>query len=80
MATKKRDSKTNQPDDSGLLKSTAEAIGSAIGTIAVKTGLSSEPASTPPQQATKPGKLQKKNKKRLPRKEKKALAKAKKAA
>ena len=72
MATKKKaDSKKTEPDDSGVLKATAEAIGSALGTLAAKSGLLSSAKST-----AKPGKLVKKNKSRLPRKAKKQLAKA----
>ncbi len=52
-----------------MLQKAAKAIGSAIGTVAVKTGLA-----TPPKKK-KIGKLVKKTKSRLPRKEKKAAKK-----
>ena len=80
MAAKKKDKNEQAaPESTGALKATAEAIGSALGTIAAKTGMAggSEPAKKT--SAAKPGKLQKKNKQRLPRKEKKKLAKAKRA-
>ena len=76
----------NQPEDKPkvrapktkektALESAAEVIGSTLGTIAVSTGLAGPSAHA---KSTKVGKLQKKNKKRLPRKEKKrALKKGK---
>jgi hypothetical protein len=64
-----------KPEEKGLLETAAEAIGSTLGTIAVKTGLAH------PQQASKKiGKLPKKNKSRLPRKEKKRARKVRGAA
>jgi len=80
MATKKKPEP--QPEegasDGGILKTAAKAIGSAIGTVAAKTGLGhasgSQTAPKPP--AKKRGKLESKAKKRLPRKEKKRLKKA----
>ena len=59
--------------EKSTLESAAVAIGSAIGAIAVTTGIAHPPA--PPKPAKK-GKLVKKDKSRLPRKEKKAAAKA----
>jgi hypothetical protein len=69
MATRK---KTGQEKDSGageMLQDAAKAIGSTIGAIAKKIGI----AETPPK---KSGKLVKKDKKRLPRREKKKAQKA----
>ncbi len=57
--------------EKGVLQTTAEAIGSTIGTLAVKTGI------VHPPKAQKPGKLPKKNKARLPRKLKKQALKKK---
>jgi hypothetical protein len=57
-------------DTTPTLQKAAKAIGSALGTMAVKTGIA-----TPPKK--KIGKLVKKNKARLPRKEKKAAKKKK---
>ncbi len=75
----------NQPEDKpkvrapknkekSALESAAEAIGSTLGTIAVSTGLASP---STPTKSSKVGKLQKKNKNRLPRKEKKRALKKK---
>jgi hypothetical protein len=78
MATRKKaEPEKEQPKEAAgedTLQKAAKAIGSAIGSIAVKTGLA-HPA-TPPRK--KIGKLVKKAKQRLPRKEKK-LAKKKQA-
>jgi hypothetical protein len=62
-----------EPEDKGsTLATPAKAIGTAAGKIASLTGVS-EPAPTPPQtKSKKEPKLQKKNKSRLPRREKKA--------
>jgi hypothetical protein len=59
-------------EEKGLLETAAEAIGSTLGTIAVKTGL----AHGEPKVSQKIPKLAKKNKSRLPRKEKKKARKA----
>lgn len=79
MATRKKakaeTEETNQAPSEDVLTKAAKAVGSAIGTVAAKTGIAH--AETAPAQA-KPkssGKLVKKNKKRLPRKEKKRLKK-----
>jgi hypothetical protein len=81
MATRKKaepakEATTEQPKEAAgeeILQKAAKAIGSALGTMAVKTGIAhAEP--TPPRK--KIPKLVKKNKSRLPRKEKK-LAKKK---
>ena len=58
-------------EEKGLLETTAEAIGSTLGTIAVKTGLAHPEARA----SQKIPKLVKKNKSRLPRKEKKRARK-----
>ena len=74
MATRKKaEPEKEQPteaagDATPTLQKAAKAIGSALGTMAVKTGIA-----TPPKK--KIGKLVKKNKARLPRKEKKAAKK-----
>jgi hypothetical protein len=59
------------PQEDALQKA-AKAIGSALGTMAVKTGIA-HPSATPPKK--KIGKLIKKTKSRLPRKEKKLAKK-----
>jgi hypothetical protein len=59
-----------QTGEGEVLEKAAKAIGSALGTIAVKTGIAH--ADAPPK---KSGKLVKKDKKRLPRKEKKRAKK-----
>ena len=58
-------------DDKGLLETAAEAIGSTLGTIAVKTGLAHPEGRI----SQKIGKLPKKNKSRMPRKLKKRARK-----
>jgi hypothetical protein len=58
--------------DDTLLVSAAKAIGTAAGKIASLTGAASEH----PAKSTKKGKLPKKNKRRLPRLQKKAQRKA----
>ena len=69
--TKKTETeKPNNPE--GVLEQAAKAIGSAVGTIAAKTGIAHANAS--PTQP-KAGKLPKKNKSRLPRRQKKAAMK-----
>lgn len=59
-------------EDKGVLETAAEAIGSTLGAIAVKTGIA-HPEARPAK--VKIPKLAKKNKKRLPRKEKKRARK-----
>jgi hypothetical protein len=59
------------PGGEEMLQKAAKAIGSAIGTIAAKTGI----AHAEPQQSKKIPKLAKKNKPRLPRKAKKQAKK-----
>jgi hypothetical protein len=75
MATRKKaEPQTEQPKEAAgeeILQKTAKAIGSALGTIAVKTGL----AHAEPTPSKKIPKLVKKEKKRLPRKEKKQAKK-----
>jgi hypothetical protein len=75
-----KEPKAKQPaaktEEKGLLETAAEAIGSTLGTIAVKTGLANPQA----QVSKKVGKLPKKNKSRLPRKEKKRARKIRGAA
>jgi hypothetical protein len=61
-----------QVAEDSVLVSTAKAIGRTAGKVAAATGLAH--ADTP--KAARPGKLVKKNKTRLPRKEKKAQRKA----
>lgn len=82
MATRKKakaeeteQTETTQASSEDVLTKTAKAIGSAIGTVAAKTGIVHQdpaPAQSKPKSS---GKLVAKNKKRLPRKEKKRLKK-----
>lgn len=58
-------------DKDDILTTTAKAIGNAAGKVAVLTGVAEHAPAAP---AT--GRLQKKNKSRLPRREKKAQKKA----
>jgi len=59
-------------DESGLLVSTAKALGTAAGKIATMVGAT--PEETPPKKSAT-GRLPKKNKSRLPRRQKKAQRK-----
>jgi hypothetical protein len=62
--------------EGGLLVETAKTIGVAAGKVAALAGIA-EPAPAKPQtKSVKVPKLQKKNKSRLPRRQKKALQKA----
>jgi hypothetical protein len=76
MATRKKaEPDKEQPKEAAgeeILQKAAKAIGSALGTMAVKTGIA-HPKATPPKK--KIPKLVKKNKQRLPRKEKKQAKK-----
>jgi len=80
MATRKKaepakEATKEQPKEAAgeeILQKTAKAIGSALGAMAVKTGIAHAGA-TPPKK--KIGKLVKKAKSRLPRKEKKRAKK-----
>jgi hypothetical protein len=77
-ASSKKQDPENGPEtvkDSGLVTA-AKAVGSAAGAIAHLAGVKREsaPAETPAPKAHKPGKLPKKNRHRLPRREKKAKA------
>ena len=67
MATKKKAEKETAADSGEKLQTAAKAIGSALGTIAAKTGLAGAP---------KRGKFVSKGKKRVPRKDKKIAKKA----
>ena len=64
--------KKTEEQNEGVLTAAAKSVGKAAGKIAA-TVVSG--GSAPPKPATKLEKLQKKNKSRLPRKQKKALAK-----
>jgi hypothetical protein len=68
--------KVNEPaTEETVLSTTAKAIGNAAGKTASMAGV--QPAPAPPHTiSTKPMKLQKKNKHRLPRRQKKAQQKA----
>ena len=80
----KSHAETSHPDES-LLKEAAVAIGGAAGTVAALAKSTFTPATTAPAASAAPTaparkkipKLPAKNKSRLPRKEKKALAKRK---
>jgi hypothetical protein len=67
MATRKKAAPKEEAPEGEILQKTAKAIGTALGTIAAKTGIAHADAKPKPS-----GKLVKKAKKRLPRKEKKA--------
>ncbi len=69
MATRKKAEQEQEKQAEGgeILQKTAKAIGAALGTLAGKTGIAH--ADAPPK---KKGKLVKKMKQRLPRKQKKA--------
>jgi hypothetical protein len=67
----KKAASADAPQEADALQKAAKAIGSALGTMAVKTGIA-HPA-TPPKK--KIPKLVKKTKQRLPRKEKKQAKK-----
>lgn len=69
MAKKKTEGTEGGGGD--ILQTAAKAIGSALGTLAAKTGMAH-----PEKKSKKIGKLPKKNKKRLPRKVKKEAKKA----
>ena len=72
---KERKKVTEPATADSALTTTAKAIGTAVGKIASMAGV--EPAPAPPHTiSTKPMKLQKKNKHRLPRWQKKAQQKA----
>jgi hypothetical protein len=71
-APQKVKAKAKPKEEKGVLETAAEAIGSALGTIAKTTGI----ADSGKQVSKKIGKLQKKNKQRVPRKAKKKAAKA----
>ena len=72
---KKAAKESGATETEGILETTAKAIGTAAGKIASLAGV--EPAPAPPQtKSMKPEKLQKKNKSRLPRRQKKAEKKA----
>ena len=70
MATKKKAAPETE-EGGGVLETAAKAVGSALGTIAKTAGLA-KPAG---KSEKHPGRLVAKNKKRLPRKEKKRLLK-----
>jgi hypothetical protein len=73
--TKKRKKLIEPETEGSVLATAAKAIGTAAGKIASLAGVV-EPAPTPPQtKSTKQPKLQKKNKSRLPRRQKKAQQK-----
>jgi hypothetical protein len=75
MATRKKADQVKEPEKEPaggeMLQKAAKAIGSALGTIATKTGIAHAEAPAP----KKSGKLVKKAKQRLPRKAKKQAKK-----
>jgi len=72
---KERKKLTEPGETDSTLVAATKAIGTAAGKIASLTGIA-QPAPTPPQtKPKKPPKLQKKNKSRLPRRQKKAQQK-----
>jgi hypothetical protein len=70
---KKAAEEPEKPHQPGVLETVAKAIGTTLGEVAVKTGVVHPPKK-------KVGKLQPKNKKRLPRKLKKRMQKEKASA
>jgi hypothetical protein len=72
----KEKNKTDEPQ--GLLVETAKALGSVAGKVASAVGLGTHNAEAPPPppEPRHKGKLQPKNKSRLPRRQKKALKKS----
>jgi len=79
-ASKKPHHLDNEPEETkaSSLVSAAKAVGSAAGTIAHLVGIKGEPepAKAPAAASRKAGKLPKKNRHRLPRREKKAQTQA----
>lgn len=73
MATKKKTGTEAEAAGEDTLKKAAKAIGSVIGAVAAKVGVHVDTPKTPPRK--KIGKLVKKDKKRLPRKDKKLAKK-----
>jgi hypothetical protein len=74
---KERKKVTAPGTEDSVLTATAKAIGKAAGKVASLAGVEPAPAPAPPHTISmKPPKLQKKNKHRLPRWEKKAKQKA----
>lgn len=67
--------KTEESAD-GMLTAAAKSVGKAAGKVAAAVGVGSESSDAPKQPSTKVPKLAKKNKTRLPRREKKARKKA----
>jgi hypothetical protein len=70
---KKKSEESGPSEEPGLLVSTAKALGTAAGKIAAMVGAT--PEGTSAKQSAK-GRLPKKNKSRLPRRQKKAQRKA----
>jgi hypothetical protein len=68
---KKTEPQEPKAAEGGILADAAKAIGHAAGKLAHLAGVTSQPPASPPK-----GKLQKKNKSRLPRRQKKALKKS----
>jgi len=71
----KADKGAEQSTEKSGLVAAAEAVGAAAGKVAAMVGVTAERPNTPP--TPKIGKLKPKNKSRLPRRQKKALQKAK---
>ncbi len=76
--SKKKAEKADKGGEKSGLVAAAEAVGAAAGKVAAMVGVTAERPNTPP--TPKIGKLKPKNKSRLPRRQKKALQKAKAAA
>jgi NADPH-dependent curcumin reductase CurA len=73
----KRAKKSAEPEaEEGILVSTAKAVGTVVGKVAALAGATEVAPKPVHPKKVKPQKLQKKNKARLPRKEKKARQKA----
>jgi hypothetical protein len=67
--------KTEEEAGEGILESAAKAVGKAAGKVAAAVGVTADEPVTPKPPKVKVPKLAPKNKKRLPRKEKKAAKK-----
>jgi hypothetical protein len=65
---------TAQTPSEGILQKTAKTIGSAIGTVAAKTGIAEHAGTAAPAPRRVNGRFARSEKTRMPRKEKKVLA------
>jgi len=68
---------TKKPEETNLLTTAAKVLGKTAGKIATLAGAAAEPPAQPLSARPAKGRLPKKNKTRLPRRQKKAQKKAK---